>query len=261
MTSRIVEPSELLDDEYDTIEDTEALDAPETTEASSEEVESKVPEKFKGKSPEEIAEAYLNLEKEYGRRSQEIGELRSLADNFIQQELNKKPKVEEDPISDDDFLVDPAATVGKAVKSDPVVRQLQEQLQSIQRENAMSSFNARHPNWQETAATEQFNNWVMASPYRQSLYQKANSFDFTAADELFNIYSDMNATPKAESTKDTMREDALKKATSEKGSSGGGKSRKVYRRADLIRLRNEDPSKYEAMESEIMAAYAEGRIK
>jgi hypothetical protein len=235
MTSRIVEPEELLDNEFDTLEDADALDAPASAEAPSEETTSKVPEKFKGKSAEEIADAYLNLEQEYGRRSQEIGELRQLADSFIQQELNKSPKAEEASISDDDFLTDPANAVGKAVKSDPVVQQLQEQLVASQRENAMTQFTNKHP------------------------YQKANSFDFAAADELFSIYGDINKA--TETVNDTKREEALKKATSEKGSSGGGKSKKVYRRADLIRLRNEDPNKYEAMESEIMAAYAEGRIK
>lgn len=262
MTSRIVEPTELLDEEFDTLEDDLDLNAPEPQVEQEDQSEANnIPEKFKGKSSEEIAEAYLNLEKEYGRRSQEIGELRQLTDNFIQQELVKKPNVEEDPINEEDFLVDPAAAVGKAVKSDPVVKELQEQVANFQRENALANFTNKHPEWQQTSGSDDFINWVQSSPYRQGLYQKANSYDLQAADELFSIYKDVSSVPKAEPVKDTKRETALKKATSEKGGSGGGKSKKVYRRADLIRLRNEDFSKYEAMESEIMAAYSEGRVK
>ena len=41
----------------------------------------------------------------------------------------------------------------------------------------------------------------------------------------------------------------------------GESSRKVYRRADLIRLKMTDPQRYESLSDEIMAAYAEGRVK
>jgi len=41
----------------------------------------------------------------------------------------------------------------------------------------------------------------------------------------------------------------------------GETTRKVYRRADLIRLKMRDPGKYDAMSDEIMAAYSEGRVK
>ena len=37
--------------------------------------------------------------------------------------------------------------------------------------------------------------------------------------------------------------------------------RKVYRRADIIKLMKNDPDRYQAMSEEIMAAYAEGRVK
>ena len=41
----------------------------------------------------------------------------------------------------------------------------------------------------------------------------------------------------------------------------GESSKRVYRRADLIRLKMTDPSRYEALSDEIMQAYAEGRVK
>jgi hypothetical protein len=37
-------------------------------------------------------------------------------------------------------------------------------------------------------------------------------------------------------------------------------SKKSYRRADLIRLQIEDPDRYQQLQPEIMAAYAEGRV-
>ena len=41
------------------------------------------------------------------------------------------------------------------------------------------------------------------------------------------------------------------------GSKGGGKT---YRRADLIRLKMENPSRYESLQDEIFEAYADGRV-
>jgi len=39
------------------------------------------------------------------------------------------------------------------------------------------------------------------------------------------------------------------------------KTRKIYRRRDIIELMNRDPKRYEALQPEIMRAYAEGRVK
>ena len=67
-------------DTYETADDT----VEEHIEAEAEEsTEYAVPDKFAGKSPEEIIESYQNLEKELGRKAQEVGELRKLSDSFL----------------------------------------------------------------------------------------------------------------------------------------------------------------------------------
>ena len=43
--------------------------------------------------------------------------------------------------------------------------------------------------------------------------------------------------------------------------SAEGSRKKVYRRADIIKLMKTDPDRYQALSDEIMAAYAEGRVK
>ena len=43
---------------------------------------------------------------------------------------------------------------------------------------------------------------------------------------------------------------------------GSGESgKRVYRRADLIRLKMTDPDRYEALSGEIMQAYQDGRVR
>ena len=53
------------------------------------------------------------------------------------------------------------------------------------------------------------------------------------------------------------------KAASTGTSSGSTEapSRKIYRRADIIKLMKDDPRRYQQLQPEIMAAYAEGRVK
>jgi hypothetical protein len=52
----------------------------------------------------------------------------------------------------------------------------------------------------------------------------------------------------------------MKAAQVDVGGSGES-SKRVYRRADLIRLKMTDPARYEALNDEILSAYAEGRVK
>jgi hypothetical protein len=41
----------------------------------------------------------------------------------------------------------------------------------------------------------------------------------------------------------------------------GESSKRVYRRADLIRLKMTEPDRYDALSEEIIKAYQEGRVK
>ena len=43
--------------------------------------------------------------------------------------------------------------------------------------------------------------------------------------------------------------------------SAEGSRKKVYRRADIIKLIKTDPERYQSLSDEILKAYAEGRVK
>ena len=76
-----------------------------------------VPEKLRNKSKEEIADMYLNLEKKLGSQGQELGELRRMTDQILQEQFNPKHKSEPEPeISDDDFYANPKDSVEKIVR-------------------------------------------------------------------------------------------------------------------------------------------------
>ena len=88
MSSIVVDPAEnLADTEVEnTVEPDETL---ESLGAETEEPASTIPDKFSGKSVEDIVKSYQNLEQELGRKSQEIGELRQLSDSFLKAEISR----------------------------------------------------------------------------------------------------------------------------------------------------------------------------
>jgi hypothetical protein len=87
-------------------------------------------------------------------------------------------------------------------------------------------------------------------------------YDFNAADELISTFKAIKGTRTSETVTAAkeVRQTEMKAAAVDVGGTGES-SKKVYRRADLIRLRMTDPARYEALQPEIMAAYAEGRVK
>ncbi len=232
--------------------------------------ETVIPEKFAGKSPEEIIDSYQNLEKELGRKAQEVGELRKLSDSFLQAQINtnKAPK-EQNPQEVEteapDFFEDPNLAVNKAIENHPKFREFQ-QFQQQQAQNAAKvQLEQSHPDFTNVVQDAKFQDWVKESPIRTQLFQAADAYNFDAANELISTWKDrsmINKTQEVNQAAEEERQAKLKSATTESrstvGSTGGGKS---FRRADLIRMKMENPSKYESMQDEIYAAYSEGRVK
>ena len=91
-------------------------------------LEAELPDKFKGKSVEDIVSSYENLEKELGRKGQEIGELRKLTDGILQQQLTTKQSgTEAQEEEETDFFDDPDQAVNKAIENHPKFREFEEQ--------------------------------------------------------------------------------------------------------------------------------------
>ena len=78
--------------------------------------------------------------------------------------------------------------------------------------------------------------------------------------DLYKGTSQMK-TDAAIEARDEKASESLKLATNEKGGKKSSKSKKVYKRTELIKLKIHDPRRYESMSTEINAAYAEGRVK
>lgn len=120
-----------------------------------------------------------------------------------------------------------------------------------------------HPDMAQIVADQEFAQWVSGSPVRQQLMRQADqNFDLGAAHELLSTFKELRQLKqqRTASVDTAARDAALKSAAVETGGSGES-SKKVYRRADLIRLKMHNPAKYESMQDEIMSAYSEGRVR
>ena len=78
--------------------------------------QSTIPEKYQGKSMEEIVQMHKEAEKLLGRQSGEVGELRKVVDDYISQSITTQaPQQTVEPEEDIDYFTDPQGAVNRAI--------------------------------------------------------------------------------------------------------------------------------------------------
>ena len=234
-----------------------------TLEKSVEPASSELPEKYRGKSLDDIVRMHQEAEKLIGKQAQEVGEVRKLADELIKQNLGGKQQAVKEEEPEVDFFENPQKAVQKTVEKHPDVlaaRQAAAELRKMQTQQRLVQV---HPDMGEIVKDQGFADWVKGSSVRLALFAKADAeFDFDAANELLSTYKELRGVKakQTENAGEQVRKQNLK-AVGVDGGGTGESTKRVYRRADLIRLKMTDPGRYEALSDEIMQAYAEGRVK
>lgn len=246
---------------------TEQTQEPQVQETPAQEPE-ELPEKYKGKSAAEIVKMHQEAEKMIGRQAQEVHEVRSLADQLLKQQLeSNKTKQTTEQTQEEDFFADPQSAVNRTVDQHPAVLAAKQASLDLKKMQTGQQLAAKHPDFMDIAQNADFQNWIKASPFRMDLFTKADAeFDFPAADELLSTYKELRqvkSTQQQEQLKavEAKAQDTAMKAASVDVGGSGEVSRKIYRRADLIKLKMTDPDRYMALQDEIMSAYADGRVK
>jgi len=264
------DPSE-IEGEFDSIEEVNEQQEPEAVEqpAVEEKPEVVIPNKYQGKSVEDIVKMHQEAEKLIGKQAQEVGEVRRLADELLKRELSHKQAVEPPKEEEDDsldYFSDPISAVNQAVEKHPAIAEARQQAQSMKQQQVTERLSQQFSNFNEVIEDPKFFEWVKASPIRTRLFTEAHSqFDYDSAVELLSTWNIINPSQPAQETSLVTEskkgtQESLRAASVDTGSPAPT-SRKTYRRADLINLRLRDPQRYEAMQDEILSAYAEGRVK
>jgi hypothetical protein len=274
--ARIVDFEVEGEDNQNPEETVSTVDEMEAATAESPDVEQEVespeatdlPDKYQGKSASELAEMHSNLEKLMGKQSQEVGELRKAFDSMVQDSIvtrNVAQSAPEPEVEDIDFFTDPKAAIARAVASDPTLQHARVVTAEMAKKEALASLQTSHPDMREVLSDSKFQEWVGASKIRTQLYQSADqNYDYESANELISLWKERAQVVKqtAAVEKQAQKQEIKKAATgSSRSNPSGQTTRKTYRRRDIIELMQKDPARYEAMQPEIMKAYAEGRVK
>lgn len=244
----------LIDNESEPLGELEAEEAKTTQE---------LPEKYRAKSLEEVVRMHQEAEKLIGKQAQEVGEVRKLADELLKQNLSSKQQRIQEEEPEVDFFENPQKAVQATIDKHPDVLAARQAGLEFKRMQIQQKLAQDHPDFSQVVNDSEFQNWVKSSPVRVGLYAKADGeFDYDSANELLSTFKQLRGVKakQSEQASDASRAKSMKAAQVDVGGSGES-SKRVYRRADLIRLKMTDPARYETLSDEIMQAYSEGRVR
>ena len=247
----------------------EITDAQEQAEHREENAGTELPERFRDKTPEEIAASYVELERKFSQQGNDLGVLRQTVDKFMElqstQELDE-PTPEADPVTVDDIYEDPEAAIRKVVQKETATAQdkiaeLEAQLQ-IERYNAqLDTLDGKYEGWRDVASSEEFRAWVHEQPYRMRMAQMAEAQDITAADGLMGLWYDSKGQAGAQ------RQADLRNASLESGGPVQPEMVETFSRAELMNHRvaakmgdTESIAFLKSNAEAIAIAYEEGHI-
>ena len=243
-------------------------DTVETPEEEQPEQEPELPEKYRGKSVEDLVQMHQELEKFSGKQSTEVGELRKLVDNHIQTQLvaQQAPQQQQqfDDEDDVDFFVDPDKAVNRAIDNHPKIKEAEAYTQQYKQQATLAQLKSEHPEMEQILQDPKFAEWIKGSKVRTQLFVQADQrYDYDAADELFNLWKERaSVAQQTANVEKQARKNTLKSASTGNARGTAEASRKkVYRRADIIKLMRTDPERYQSLSDELLKAYAEGRVR
>jgi hypothetical protein len=227
--------------------------------------ETNLPDKYQGKSLEEVVQMHQEAEKLLGRQSSEVGELRKVVDDYIATQTPAAPQQQHvEPEDDIDYFTDPQGAVNRAIENHPKIREAQQYTEQYKKQSSLATLQAKHPDMQTILSDPKFAEWIKASKIRTQLFVAADQqYDADSADELFTLWKERKTVAQQTAQVEKQaRKQTLKAAnTGNARGTGEGSRKKVYRRSDIIKLMKTDPERYQALSDEILTAYAEGRVK
>ena len=253
------------------LEATDQLDTQDTVETPEEEQpqQPEVPEKYQGKSVEDLVQMHQELEKFSGKQSTEVGELRKVVDSYIQTQLSDQQAPQQQQQQDDndddvDFFVDPKTAVSRAIDNHPKIKEAQAYTQQYKQQATLAQLKSSHPEMEQILQDPKFAEWIKGSKVRTQLFVQADqAYDYDSADELFSLWKERNQIVQqtAQAEKAARKSSVKTASTGNARGTAEGSRRKVYRRADIIKLMRTDPERYQSMSDELLKAYSEGRVR
>lgn len=246
-----------------------------TLEKELNDVQSRIPEKYRGKSVEELAKIAEDIEREKSRLGNELGQTRK---QLLERQIEAKPKEPPKQVTADEVLTNPNDAIEQVVSQSPTINKVKEsvsRLDELERNFQLQSFERTYPNYMQDLKDPAFIEWVSKSQVRQQLAGRADQYDFNAADQLWSLWDEQKDLVKQlevakEQAKVQTREKKLKDGMVESGTGGTTETKKVFSRYEIQNLKTRAKQGDKAAEAvvsdpnwqrEVNAAYADGRVK
>ncbi len=242
------------------------------------------PDKYAGKSREQIREMHQNLEQSYGRMANDLGQQRKMSDEIIALKRREdlatntpNTVVSDDPdleVTSAELLEKPGETLTRILRQERDANEARQRSRDDQMEARLAArdFDSKYPDGAATANDPNFIAWVQKSPLRGRTAQLAAAGDHVSAAALLDEYT-LSTKPAPTVTTDDAGNKvvqaeiaAAKTVGLESGASStdaGETKGKIYSRAALMEIRLHKPHIYkdEAFQAEILKAYAEDRVR
>ena len=150
------------------------------------------------------------------------------------------------------------------IANHPKIKEAEAYTQQAKQQATLAQLKSKHPEMETILQDPKFAEWIKGSKVRTRLFVDADQrYDYDAADELFTLFKERNQVVQQTANAElAARKNTVKSATTgnARGSAEGSR-KKVYRRADIIKLIKTDPERYQSLSDEILKAYAEGRVR
>jgi len=230
-----------------------------------------VPEKYQGKSVEDVIEMHRNSESRLGQLQNEVGSLRGLVTDLssIQRPSSDASTAEEESVevSSEEILSDPVGAVRRIVQPelDKQASQREADVADSLVQTESTALMTEFGDIDAIVSTEDFQKFATRTAGRQSDFNTAATGEglnqVRAARRLLEDYADFKEQTTNSKTEPTPTEQARQVAT--QGSTTGApvSSKPQIHESDVIALINSDRAKYNSpqFQSELMAAIKEGR--
>src|SRR6478609_3629906 len=232
-----------------------------------------VPDKYKGKSPEDLIKMHMEAERDRSRLGNEVGLLRATADKLLglEQDRTKTNRESRKPITTDELLTNPDESLERAIESNPRLAKLEQENEQLRVGLAQQNFERDYPDYQKDLQDPGFVDWVKANKVRTALGQAANSGNYDAAGSLWSLWQERQADlSEIKVKKKELTKKAEKMGTLEGSGTGGLESEKTYSRLEFMELQTKaargDPearAKWNdpKFQEQRLQAYADKRVK
>jgi hypothetical protein len=233
-----------------------------------------IPEKYRGKSVEDIIAMHQAVEQKLSRLGNEVGELRRFRETQ-ELELRKTREPQKKEVNVDVLLDNPEEAVETVIGQSSKIRKLEEQLEQLGTQDAKRQFEQSFPNYQQDLQNEQFLEWAMKNPVRRALAQAADRYDFTAANELWSLWQERQELvgqqeQQKKQQQAAIKEKKLRDGTLESGTGNSTETKKVFSRREIREIKTRalqgDPKAQDIVndpqwQAQTMAAYFDKRAR